>query len=93
MDPLPAQKPPMDTLEGLDPAELLRQGAAASTLELRRFAATRLAPFKVPRRIEFVDKIPRTSTGKPQRSLLAERYRNRSQLATLMLDRPPRENT
>ncbi|MGP0071184.1 MAG: AMP-binding protein [Bryobacteraceae bacterium] len=54
---------------------VLREGSAATALELRRFAATRLAPFKVPRRIEFLDRIPRTSTGKPQRSLLVERFR------------------
>ena len=35
MDPIPGKKPPMDTLEGLDPAELLRQGAAGETLALR----------------------------------------------------------
>lgn len=59
-------------------AVVLHDGAALTALELRRFAATRLAPFKVPRRIEFLDRIPRTSTGKPQRSLLAEQFRNRA---------------
>jgi acyl-CoA synthetase (AMP-forming)/AMP-acid ligase II len=57
---------------------VLRSGAAATALELRRFAATRLAPFKVPRRILFLEAIPRTATGKPQRALLAERFRNRT---------------
>jgi acyl-CoA synthetase (AMP-forming)/AMP-acid ligase II len=59
-------------------AVVLRGGATASAPELRRFAATRLAPFKVPRRIVFLDRIPRTAIGKPQRALLAERFRNRS---------------
>ena len=63
--------------EDIAAAVVLREGAAATVLELRRFAAARLAPFKVPRRIEFLDRIPRTSTGKPQRFLLAERFRNR----------------
>ncbi len=40
--------------------------------ELRRFAAQRLAAFKVPHRIFFVDQIPRGELGKPQRWLLAE---------------------
>ena len=62
--------------EDVAAAVVLREGAAATVLELRRFAATRLAPFKVPRRIEFVDAIPQTSTGKPQRALLAERFAN-----------------
>ena len=61
--------------EDIVAAVVLRAGTVATALELRRFAATRLALFKVPRRIEFLDKIPRTSTGKPQRSLLAERFR------------------
>ena len=47
--------------EDVAAAVVLREGAAATVLELRRFAATRLAPFKVPRRIEFVDAIPQTS--------------------------------
>ena len=57
-------------------AVVLRDGAAASELEIRRFAATRLAPFKIPRRIVFLDGIPRTVTGKPQRGVLAEQFRN-----------------
>jgi acyl-CoA synthetase (AMP-forming)/AMP-acid ligase II len=35
--------------------------------ELRMYVLDRLAQFKVPRRIHFVEKIPRTPTGKPQR--------------------------
>jgi len=61
--------------EDVAAAVVLRRGAGASALDLRRFAATRLAPFKVPRRIVFLDAIPRTATGKPQRALLAERFR------------------
>jgi acyl-CoA synthetase (AMP-forming)/AMP-acid ligase II len=61
--------------EDVAAAVVLRPGAAASELKLRRFAAGRLAPFKVPRRIVFLDGIPRTATGKPQRAQLAERYR------------------
>jgi oxalate---CoA ligase len=40
--------------------------------DLRRFAANRLAKFKVPHRIYFVDEIPRGELGKPRRWLLAE---------------------
>jgi len=64
--------------EDLAAAVVLRSGAAASELELRRFAANRLARFKVPRRIVFMDAIPRTATGKAQRGLLAEQFRNRA---------------
>jgi acyl-CoA synthetase (AMP-forming)/AMP-acid ligase II/thioesterase domain-containing protein/acyl carrier protein len=41
--------------------------------ELRRFAATHLARFKVPSRIFIVDEIPRGELGKPQRWVLSER--------------------
>jgi acyl-CoA synthetase (AMP-forming)/AMP-acid ligase II/thioesterase domain-containing protein len=55
-------------------AVVLRSGASASESELRRFAASQLAPFKVPRRIALIDAIPRTSTGKPKRRALAEQF-------------------
>jgi benzoate-CoA ligase len=35
--------------------------------ELKDFVKTRLAPYKYPRWIEFVDELPRTATGKVQR--------------------------
>lgn len=55
-------------------AVVLRQGkeAKVSALDLRRYAAQQLAPFKVPHRIHFVDQIPRGELGKPQRWLLAD---------------------
>ncbi|HET9104541.1 MAG TPA: AMP-binding protein [Solirubrobacteraceae bacterium] len=44
---------------------VLAPGAPAPTSdELRRFCATRLAPFKVPKRFEPVDAVPRGVTGK-----------------------------
>ncbi|PRH76030.1 2-aminobenzoate-CoA ligase [Streptomyces solincola] len=44
---------------------LPRDRAAAEAL--RAFTAARLAPYKCPRRIEFLDALPRTATGKLQR--------------------------
>ena len=44
-----------------------------TSMELRRFAAERLATFKVPHRVYFVDEIPRGELGKPKRWLLTER--------------------
>jgi fatty-acyl-CoA synthase len=41
--------------------------------ELRSFARERLARFKVPRRIEVVEELPKTATGKIQKFLLRER--------------------
>jgi len=61
-------------------ALVLREGACATEWELRQFAATQLAPFKVPRRILLVDSIPRTATGKPRRGILAEQLRSQKPL-------------
>lgn len=52
-------------------AVVVRENAAATELELREFAARRLADFKVPRRIVFLAEIPKGPTGKPQRIGLA----------------------
>jgi benzoate-CoA ligase len=53
-----------------------RPGTAATpdlTTELQRFARVRLAEYKRPRWIEFVDALPTTATGKLQRFKLRER--------------------
>lgn len=57
--------------EDVAAAVVLKQKASASKAELREFAATRLADFKVPSRIIFVDEIPKGATGKLQRIGLA----------------------
>lgn len=43
---------------------VLRAGAEAGSEELTRFMARRLARYKLPRRMFFVDALPRTATGK-----------------------------
>jgi long-chain acyl-CoA synthetase len=43
---------------------VLRTGATVSSEELMRFMAGRLARYKLPRRLWFVDELPRTATGK-----------------------------
>ena len=51
-------------------AVVLRDGAAgdeAAIGELQAFVKERIAPYKYPRSIEFVDALPRTATGKVQR--------------------------
>ena len=42
-------------------------------LELRRFCKSRLEIYKVPKKILFIDEIPRTDTGKTKRIFLKER--------------------
>jgi acyl-CoA synthetase (AMP-forming)/AMP-acid ligase II/acyl carrier protein len=50
-----------------------RQGANVTERELREFASKQIAPFKVPRRIMFMEQIPKGPTGKIQRIGLAKR--------------------
>lgn len=54
-------------------AVVLRAGATCDEHTLRDFAAERLAPFKVPRKVVFLAEIPKGATGKLQRIGLAER--------------------
>jgi fatty-acyl-CoA synthase len=48
-------------------------GESPEQEELREFARGRLARFKVPKRIEVVDELPKTGTGKIQKFVLRER--------------------
>jgi oxalate---CoA ligase len=57
--------------EDVAAAVVLRPGASATDRELQRFAARQLAAFKVPRRVAFLDEIPRGASGKVQRAGLA----------------------
>ena len=50
---------------------VLREGQQASERELQAFVGTRLTDFKVPKRILFMDEIPKGATGKLQRIGLA----------------------
>ena len=52
---------------------VLKPGQQASDDELKAFVKDRLAPYKYPRLIEFIDELPKTATGKIQRFKLRER--------------------
>lgn len=63
---------PHDKLgEDVAAAVVLREGQVATERELRDFAASRLADFKVPRKILILSEIPKGATGKLQRIGLA----------------------
>jgi oxalate---CoA ligase len=62
--------------EDIVAAVVLRPGATVTPRALRRWLLDRLTPYKVPRRIWFVTELPRTTTGKVQRRVLAERFLN-----------------
>jgi len=59
--------------EDVAAAVVLRDGASTTDRQIREFAATRLADFKVPRTIVVVPEIPKGPTGKLQRIGLAEK--------------------
>ncbi|MGH2500631.1 MAG: benzoate-CoA ligase family protein [Candidatus Limnocylindria bacterium] len=50
-----------------------QRGTDALAEELKRFVKGRITPYKYPRWIEFVDDLPKTTTGKIQRYKLRER--------------------
>jgi acyl-CoA synthetase (AMP-forming)/AMP-acid ligase II len=54
-------------------AVVLRENQTVDEPTLCRFAATRLAPFKVPRKIVFLAELPKGATGKLQRIGRAEK--------------------
>jgi acyl-CoA synthetase (AMP-forming)/AMP-acid ligase II len=51
--------------------QLTPDGDHPAPAELQAFCRARLAPYKVPRRFDFVAEFPRTSAGKIQKHLLA----------------------
>jgi 2-aminobenzoate-CoA ligase len=55
---------------------VLRDGVIATpelVTELQEFAKRQIAPYKYPRVVEFIESLPRTSTGKVQRYVLRQR--------------------
>jgi len=54
---------------------VLAPGASTTAEELRAYCAAALADYKVPRRIEFVDELPRNATGKVLKAQLQDGLR------------------
>lgn len=54
-------------------AIVLKEGESATEADIREFAAGQLADFKVPRKVVFLDEIPKGATGKLQRIGLHEK--------------------
>ena len=59
--------------EDVAAAVVLREGVPCDERELRAFVGSRIADFKVPRRIVFLTEIPKGATGKLQRIGLHEK--------------------
>lgn len=56
---------------------VLRDSTTLDASELMQYVATRVAPHKKVRAVEFVDQIPKSPTGKILRRVLKERVRAR----------------
>ena len=68
----------MRILPGDPLAQIAGEGVGQYRLsddELKAFVKDRLAPYKYPRFIEFINELPKTATGKIQRFKLRERER------------------
>ena len=59
--------------EDVAAAVVLREGASATEQELRAFVSQRIAAYKTPKKILFLDEIPKGATGKLQRIGLAQK--------------------
>ena len=57
---------------------VLREGASLTGGALRQFLKDKLAPFEMPRRVEFRDSLPQTFIGKPSRADLLAGERRRA---------------
>jgi O-succinylbenzoic acid--CoA ligase len=70
-------RPDAEWGEALMAVVVCRDGSTVHADELRAFCGERLAPFKVPKAIEFADQLPRTAAGKlVRRQLGAEGVRS-----------------
>jgi acetyl-CoA synthetase/medium-chain acyl-CoA synthetase len=58
--------------EGYEPSEELAK-------ELRDYVRKRIAPYKAPKEIEFVDALPKSITGKIMRKLLKKQEETRTE--------------
>jgi benzoate-CoA ligase family protein len=59
-----------------------RPGTPELAAELQQFVRSRLAEYKRPRWVEFIDELPKTATGKVQRYKLRERAARSAELTT-----------
>jgi oxalate---CoA ligase len=58
--------------ESVAAAAVLKPGAVVSEQEIKSFLAARLAPYKLPRRVSWLQSLPRGDTGKILRSALTQ---------------------
>jgi long-chain acyl-CoA synthetase len=64
-----------DDLKGEAPKAFisLKEGETATLEEIKEFCKPRMAPYKIPVAVEFVDEVPRSAAGKALRRLLRDK--------------------
>jgi malonyl-CoA/methylmalonyl-CoA synthetase len=67
--------PHADFGEAVTAVVVPRKGAALDEAAVIAALKNRLANFKVPKRVHFVDDLPRNAMGKVQKNMLRERYK------------------
>jgi len=67
----------------------LKDGATATEHEIRAFCGDRIAPFKIPKFVRFVEAYPMTVTGKVQKFAMREMMAREFSVAAAMPDRAP----
>jgi len=60
---------------------VLKPGATASEQEILEFCKERLAAYKRPREVEFIEALPKSTVGKVLRRVLAEREKEKARIA------------
>ena len=68
--------PDADLGEAVTAVVVARPGHELSESDLIAALRSEIAHFKVPKRVHFVDELPRNAMGKVQKNLLRERFRN-----------------
>jgi long-chain acyl-CoA synthetase len=64
-----------DDLKGEAPKAFiqLREGETATEKEIREYCKAKMAPYKVPVAVEFIEEVPRSASGKALRLLLRDK--------------------
>jgi malonyl-CoA/methylmalonyl-CoA synthetase len=75
--------PHPDLGEGVTAVVVAAPAAAPSEADVIKALASRLARYKQPKRVVFVDELPRNAMGKVQKNVLRERY------GRIYVDQPP----
>ena len=60
--------------ENIASAIIIKSGEACSENDVLEYAKEKLAKFKIPKKIFFVEEIPKGATGKLQRNVLAKKF-------------------